>query len=130
MDKYDMEIQAAVNLPSRQTINKQILDLEKKINKLKISGTLDDAAIKKLTDQLKSLKATVTTIDFSPSALQNLTSQVEKALSSVNVSDAGTKRQTAFWQVSESRSPQKSLIMLRTSVNTVSAYGFHKLFLF
>ncbi|MCX4353355.1 MAG: hypothetical protein OSJ60_17215 [Lachnospiraceae bacterium] len=96
MDKYDMEIQAAVNLPSRQTINKQILDLEKKINKLKISGTLDDAAIKKLTDQLKSLKATVTTIDFSPSALQNLTSQVEKALSSVNVSDAGTKKADSF----------------------------------
>ncbi len=91
-----MEIQAAVNLPSRQTINKQILDLEKKINKLKISGTLDDAAIKKLTDQLKSLKATVTTIDFSPSALQNLTSQVEKALSSVNVSDAGTKKADSF----------------------------------
>ncbi len=96
MDKYDMEIQAAVNLPSRQTINKQILDLEKKINKLKISGTLDDAAIKKLTDQLKSLKATVTTIDFSPSALQSLTSQVEKALSSVNVSDAGTKKADSF----------------------------------
>lgn len=91
-----MEIQAAVNLPSRQTINKQILDLEKKINKLKISGTLDDAAIKKLTDQLKSLKATVTTIDFSPSALQSLTSQVEKALSSVNVSDAGTKKADSF----------------------------------
>ena len=87
MDKYDMEIQAAVNLPSRQTINKQILDLEKKINKLKISGTLDDAAIKKLT---------VTTIDFSPSALQSLTSQVEKALSSVNVSDAGTKKADSF----------------------------------
>ena len=96
MYKYDMEIQAAVNLPSRQTINKQILDLEKKINKLKISGTLDDAAIKKLTDQLKSLKATVTTIDFSPSALQSLTSQVEKALSSVNVSDAGTKKADSF----------------------------------
>ena len=41
MDKYDMKIQAAVELPSRQTINKQIRDLEKKIDKLKISGTLD-----------------------------------------------------------------------------------------
>lgn len=96
MDKYDMEIQAAALLPSPQAINKQIRDLEKKINKLKISGEFDDAAIKKLTDQLKSLKATVTTINFSPSALQSLTSQVEKALSSVNVSDAGTKKADSF----------------------------------
>lgn len=91
-----MKIQAAVKLPSRQTINKQIRDLEKKIDKLKISGTLDDAAIKKLTDQLKSLKATVTTINFSPSALKSLTSQVEKALGVVNISDTGTKKADSF----------------------------------
>lgn len=96
MDKYDMKIQAAVELPSRHTINKQIRDLEKKIDKLKISGTLDDAALKKLTDQLKSLKATVTTINFSPSALKSLTSQVEKALGAVNLSDTGTKKADSF----------------------------------
>ena len=91
-----MKIQAAVELPSRQTINKKIRDLQKKIDKLKISGPLDDAALKKLTDQLKSLKATVTTIIFSPSALKSLTSQVEKALGAVNISDTGTKKADSF----------------------------------
>lgn len=96
MDKYDMKIQAAVELPDSRTVNKQIRDLEKKIDKLKISGELDAASLKQLTNQLNSLKATVTTVNFSPAALKNLASQVEKALGSVNISSAGTKKADGF----------------------------------
>lgn len=96
MDKYDMKVQAAVELPSSQTVNKQIRDLEKKINKLTISGQLDAASLKKLTDQLNSLKATVATINFSPAALKNLSSQVEKALDNVSLSAAGAKKADSF----------------------------------
>lgn len=86
MDDYGMKVQATVDLPSVKKIDEQIRALEKSISKLKVSGKFDDTALKNLTNQLNTLKATVTTANFSPAALKELTSQVENALKNINIS--------------------------------------------
>lgn len=86
MDDYGMKVQATVDLPSVKKIDEQIRALEKSISKLKVSGKFDDTALKNLTNQLNTLKATVATANFSPAALKELTSQVENALKNINIS--------------------------------------------
>lgn len=81
-----MKVQATVDLPSAKKVDDQIRALEKSISKLKVSGKFDDAALKNLTNQLNTLKATVTTANFSPTALKELTSQINNALKSVGLS--------------------------------------------
>ena len=83
MADNNLKIQANVEMPSARQINDQINALEKKLNKLTISGQFDASALKAMTKQLDSIKAPVSTADFSPSALKNLTGQVEKAMNSV-----------------------------------------------
>lgn len=85
-DNYSMKVQAKVDMPSNKDIDAQIRKLEKSISKLKVSGQFDDTALKNLTNQLNSLKATVSTANFSPTALSELTSQVEKALGNIQIS--------------------------------------------
>lgn len=87
-DNYGMKVQAtaSVKMPSVREINKQIDTLEESIKKLRISGQFDDSALKNLTNQLSSLKATVSTANFSSTALSELTNQVEKALGNINIS--------------------------------------------
>lgn len=86
MDNYGMKVQATVDLPSTKKVDEQIRALEKNISKLKVSGKFDDTALKNLTNQLNTLKATVATANFSPVALKELTSQVENALKNINIS--------------------------------------------
>ena len=81
-----MKVQATVDLPSTKKVDEQIRALEKNISKLKVSGKFDDTALKNLTNQLNTLKATVATANFSPVALKELTSQVENALKNINIS--------------------------------------------
>ena len=73
-DNYSMKVQARVDMPSNKDIDAQIRKLEKSISKLKVSGQFDDTALKNFTNQLNSLKATVSTANFSPTALTELTS--------------------------------------------------------
>lgn len=80
MDNSKLKVRAAVDLPSPKEVDRQIRALENNISKLKVSGKFDDTALKKLTNQLDTLKATVTTVNFSPTALKELTGQVENAL--------------------------------------------------
>lgn len=86
MDDNKMRIQASVDLPSAKQVNQQIRALEKSINKLKISGKLDETALKNLTKQLSAIKATVSTVGFSPTALKDLSAQIQKALNKINFS--------------------------------------------
>ena len=76
-DNYSMKVQARVDLPSNKDIDAQIRKLEKSISKLKVSGQFDDTALRNLTNQLNTLKASITTANFSPTALSELTSQVK-----------------------------------------------------
>ena len=85
-DNYSMKVQARVDLPSNKDIDAQIRKLEKSISKLKVSGQFDDTALRNLTNQLNTLKASITTANFSPTALSELTSQVEKALGNIQIS--------------------------------------------
>lgn len=91
MADNNMKVQATVELPSAKKVNEQIRALEKSISKLKISGKFDETALKNLTKQLTTLKATVSTASFSPNALKNLTEQVDKALSNINLSGVNIK---------------------------------------
>lgn len=91
MADNNMKVQATVELPSAKKVNEQIRALEKSISKLKISGKFDETALKNLTKQLSTLKATVSTANFSPVALKNLTDQVNKALSNINISGINIK---------------------------------------
>lgn len=84
-DNYSMKVQARVDMPRNKDIDAQIRKLEKSISKLKISGQFDDTALKNLTNQLNSLKATISTANFSPIALTELTNQVNKALQNINI---------------------------------------------
>lgn len=84
-DNYSMKVQARVDLPSNKDIDAQIRKLEKSISKLQISGKLDDSSLKNLSHQLDTLKATVTTANFSPTALTELTNQVNRALQNINI---------------------------------------------
>lgn len=81
-----MKVQATVDLPSVKKVDEQIRALEKNISKLKVSGQFDDSALKNLTNQLNALKVNIGTIAFSSTALNELTTQVEKALSNINIS--------------------------------------------
>lgn len=87
MDNSKLKVRASVDLPSPKEVDRQIHALEKNISKLKVSGKLENAALKKLTNQLDTLKATVTTVNFSPTALKELTGQVEKALKDIKISN-------------------------------------------
>ncbi len=84
-DNYSMKVQAKSVMPSVKEIDGQIRKLEKSISKLKVSGKFDDAALKNLNNQLNTLKANITTANFSPTALNELTSQVNKALANINI---------------------------------------------
>lgn len=86
-DNYGMKVQAtaSVKMPTASEIDKQIRNLEKSISKLQISGKLDDSSLKNLSHQLDTLKATVTTANFSPTALSELTNQVNRALQNINI---------------------------------------------
>lgn len=84
-DNYGIKVQATVSMPASGDVDKQIKQLEKSISKLKISGKFDDTALKNLTNQLNTLKATVTTANFSPTALTELTNQVNRALQNINI---------------------------------------------
>ena len=86
-DNYGMKVQAtaSVKMPTASEIDKQIRNLEKSISKLQISGKLDDSSLKNLSHQLDTLKATVTTANFSPTALTELTNQVNRALQNINI---------------------------------------------
>ena len=86
MDDYGMKVQATVDLPSVKKVDEQIRVLEKNISKLKISGHFDESVLKNLTNQLNTLKANIKTAAFSSTALNELTTQVENALSSINIS--------------------------------------------
>ena len=90
-DNYGMKVRATVDMPSVGDIDKQIRKLEKSISKLQVSGKLDDSSLKALSHQLDTLKATVTTANFSPTALSELTNQVEKALGKVQLSGSLAK---------------------------------------
>lgn len=87
MADNNLKIQANVEMPSAKQINNQIKALEKKLNRLTISGQFDASALKSMTKQLDSIKTTVSTAAFSPTALKTLTGQVEKAMSSVKTPD-------------------------------------------
>ena len=91
MADNNMKVQATVELPSAKKVNEQIRALEKSISKLKISGKFDETVLKNLTKQLTTLKATVSTASFSPAALKNLTDQVNRALSNINISGVNIK---------------------------------------
>ena len=82
-----INVQATVDLPSAKEVNKQIHALEKDISKLKVSGKFDNVPLKSLTNQLNMLKATVTTANFSPTALKELAEQVENALKDIEISN-------------------------------------------
>lgn len=84
-DNYSMKVQARVDMPSNKDIDAQIRKLEKSISKLKVSGQFDDTALKNLTNQLNSLKSTISTANFSPTALTELTNQVNRALQNINI---------------------------------------------
>ena len=84
-DNYSMKVQARVDLPSNKDIDAQIRKLEKSISKLKVSGQFDDTALRNLTNQLNTLKASITTANFSPTALTELTNQVNRALQNINI---------------------------------------------
>lgn len=84
-DNYSMKVQARVDLPSNKDIDAQIRKLEKSISKLKVSGQFDDNALRNLTNQLNTLKASITTANFSPTALTELTNQVNRALQNINI---------------------------------------------
>lgn len=88
MDNNKIKIQATVDLPSEQKINEQIRTLEKKINKLKITGEIDDSTLRNLTNRLNNLKATVTTVNFSPNALRELENTTQKLFANVNTNKA------------------------------------------
>lgn len=88
MDNNKIKIQATVDLPGENKLNEQIRTLEKKINKLKITGELDDETLRNLTDRLNNLKATVTTVNFSPSALKELENTTQKLFVNVNTDKA------------------------------------------
>ena len=103
-DNYSMKVQARVDMPSNKDIDAQIRKLEKSISKLKVSGQFDDTALKNLTNQLNSLKATISTANFSPTALTELTNQVNRALqniqiSNINVGNIGNQAQQAGQQI-------------------------------
>lgn len=87
MADNNLKIKASVEMPSARQVNDQIKALEKKLNKLTVSGQFDTSALKNMTKQLDSIKATVSTASFSPTALKNLTGQVEKAMSSMKTPD-------------------------------------------
>lgn len=93
MADNNLKIKANVEMPSARQVNDQIKTLEKKINKLRISGQFDASALKAMTKQLKVLKTTVSTDGFSPAVLKQLSSQVEKALASSmqKAADSGTE---------------------------------------
>lgn len=93
MDDYGMKVQATVDLPSVKKVDEQIRALEKNISKLKVSGQFDDSALKNLTNQLNTLKANIGTATFSSSALNELTTQVEKALSNINISGTNIRKE-------------------------------------
>ncbi len=84
-DNYNMKIQAEAILPSAKEIDAQLRKLEKKITKLKISGQFDPTALKNLTKQLNTLKATIAAAGLPPDALKKLTSQVENALKDISI---------------------------------------------
>jgi len=84
-DNYSMKVQAKAVMPSVKEIDGQIRKLEKSISKLQISGKIDNSSLKSLTHQLDTLKATVTTASFSPTALTELTNQVNRALQNINI---------------------------------------------
>lgn len=88
-----MKVQATVDLPSVKKVDEQIRALEKNISKLKVSGQFDDSALKNLTNQLNTLKANIGTATFSSSALNELTTQVEKALSNINISGTNIRKE-------------------------------------
>lgn len=105
-DNYGMKVQAtaSVKMPTASEIDKQIRNLEKSISKLQISGKLDDSSLKNLSHQLDTLKATVTTANFSPTALSELTNQVNRALQNINigninVGNAGNQAQQVGQQI-------------------------------
>ena len=103
-DNYSMKVQARVDMPSNKDIDAQIRKLEKSISKLKVSGQFDDTALKNLTNQLNSLKATISTANFSPTALTELTNQVNRALQNINigninVGNIGNQAQQAGQQI-------------------------------
>ena len=88
MDNNKIKVQADIDLPNENKINEQIRTLEKKINKLKITGELDDTALRNLTSRLNNLKATVSTVNFSPTALKELENTTQKLFSNVNTDNA------------------------------------------
>ena len=103
-DNYSMKVQARVDMPNNKDIDAQIRKLEKSISKLKVSGQFDDTALKNLTNQLNSLKATISTANFSPTALTELTNQVNRALqniqiSNINVGNIGNQAQQVGQQI-------------------------------
>ena len=88
MDNNKIKVQADIDLPSADKVNKQIRTLEKKINKLKITGELDDTSLRNLTSRLNNLKATVSTVNFSPTALKELEDMTQNHLVNVNTDNA------------------------------------------
>ena len=86
MNNDSMKVQATIDLPSAKKVDEQIRALEKSISKLKVSGQFNDIALKNLTKQLNTLKVNIGTANFSPTTLNELTNQVEKALSNINIS--------------------------------------------
>lgn len=93
MADNNLKIKTSVEMPSARQVNDQIKTLEKKINKLRISGQFDASALKAMTKQLNVLKTTVSTDGFSPAVLKQLSSQMEKALadSIQKAADSGTE---------------------------------------
>ena len=86
-DNYGVKVQAtaSVKMPTASEIDAQIRKLEKSISKLKVSGQFDDTALRNLTNQLNTLKATISTANFSPTALSDLANQVNRALQNINI---------------------------------------------
>lgn len=84
MSDYRTQIQATVKLPGAKEVNSQIRALEKKLDALKIDGTLDDASLKRLNNQLSILKATLSSANAAKSdksIFQSLAEGIEKLTS-------------------------------------------------
>lgn len=126
-DNYSMKVQARVDMPSNKDIDAQIRKLEKSISKLKVSGQFDDTALKNLTNQLNSLKATISTANFSPTALTELTNQVNRALQNINigninVGNIGNQAQQAGQQIGKLISDSAEQAISNVSSKNIGRY--------
>ena len=70
---------------SKNQLNQDITAIQKTLNELKLTAKIDTAQVKSLENQLNSLKIQLNNVSVNPQALNNLVSQINSALSGIQI---------------------------------------------